>query len=521
MAKHHTQKAQHHTHNETEHKKDENKTHEKDEHKFIDKSIKIFAAINILLIAVSAYFSFIAPAILTIILITFYLLISSDYGKKKIEKIKFYYEIRPYMKYCKSLNHSTTLMGKFLCNLPVKENENEIDTYNDLKEHYGSKWPFMKKVENTRNEKIRVEGKDVKCVSSYNYLDIGRDESAQKAAIDAHNRYSSGNHGPRMLCGNLQILEDLEVKIAKFYKKEHALVFSSGFLACMSTLCGLAKKGDLLLMDKLNHASLRTGAKLCNANTQFFKHNDFKDAERIIKKTKFNRLILVIEGIYSMDGDIGDLPTARKLCDKYDGILIMDEAHSLGTIGKTGHGAEEYFNYTAFADIICGTFTKSISSVGGFLTCNFRTREYYTFYSPGVVFSAPLSAYHCGAAMRAFDIVEEQPERTKKLQENGAYLRKKLVENEFNIGDSCTAIIPVIFRDIEQVILMHDYLLNNGMFTAAVMAPACSLDTPRYRICATSSDNKESLDFIVKMLVEARSKFPESEKVKRLVRLIK
>jgi len=496
-------------------------TNTKNYDKLIDNSVKIFAAVNVLLIAVSLYFSFIIAAVFTILLISFYLLLSSDYGKKKLEQLKFYQEIKPYLKHSKSLNHSTTLMGKYLCDLPCKENETEIDSFNDIMNHYGERWPFMKKVENTRKDLITVEGKPVKCVSSYNYLDLGREESVQKAAVEAHDKYSSGNHGPRMLCGNLQILEDLELKIAKFFGKEHGLVFSSGFLACMSTIAGIARKGDLLLMDKLNHASLRTGAKICPANVQYFKHNDFKDAERLIKKHKYNRLIMVIEGIYSMDGDIGDLPAARKLCDKYGGILVMDEAHSLGTIGKTGHGAEEHFGYTARADIICGTFTKSISSVGGFLTCNLKTREYYTFYSPGLVFSAPLSAYHCGAASRAFDIIEEQPERSIRLQENGTYLRKRLLENGFNIGETCTAIVPVIFRDIEQLINMHHYMLQKGMFTAAVMAPACSLDTPRYRICATSSDNKESLDYLVNMLIDARKQFPESEKIQKLVRLMK
>jgi len=289
----------------------------------------------------------------------------------------------------------------------------------------------------------------------------------------------------------------------------------------MSTISGLAKKGDLLLMDKFSHASLRTGAKVCTAKTVFFKHNDFKDAERIIKKTKFNRLIMVIEGVYSMDGDIGDLPTARKLCDKYNGILIMDEAHSLGTLGKTGHGAEEHFDYKVKADIICGTFTKSISSVGGFLACSAKLREYYTFYAPGLVFSAPLSAYHCGAAYKAFEIIEAEPERSIKCQQNGKYLREKLVENGFNIGDTVTNVIPVIFRDIAQVLTMHGYMLDKGFFTAAVMAPACPLDAPRYRICATSSDTKESLDNIVKVLMDGRKNVPESEKVTKLVALLK
>jgi 7-keto-8-aminopelargonate synthetase-like enzyme len=488
---------------------------------YIDNSLKAFAIVNVVLLPISAYFSTTITIGLLVLLITAYLFISSEYGKKQMDKLKIYMEIRPYLKASKSLNHSTTLIGKYITGLPVKLDETEVETFNEIKDHFGEKWPFMKKVENTRATKIRVEGKDCVCISSYNYLDLGRDERCQIAAVEAANAYSSGNHGPRMLCGNLQILEDLEVKIAKFFKKDHALVFSSGFLACMSTIAGIARKGDLLLMDKLSHASLRTGAKICSAKTVFFKHNDFKDAEKIIKKNKFNRLIMVIEGIYSMDGDIGDLPTARKLCDKYNGILVMDEAHSLGTLGKTGHGTEEHFNYTVSADIICGTFTKSISSVGGFLTCKSNLREYYTFYAPGLVFSAPLSAYHCGAAYKAFEIIENEPQRAQKAQANGEYLRNKLIANGFNIGETVTNVIPVMFRDIIQVVEMHHYMLKKGCFAAAVMAPACPLDAPRYRICATSADTKESLDFIVNLLIEARKAHPESEKIKKLVSVLK
>jgi len=170
----------------------------------------------------------------------------------------------------------------------------------------------------------------------------------------------------------------------------------------MSTISWIARKGDLLLMDKLCHASLRHWAKTCSANVVNFKHNDFADAEKQIKKHKFDRLIMYIEWIYSMYGDIWDLPTARKLCDKYNWILIVDEAHSLWTIWKTGHGVEEYFNYTASADIICGSFTKAISSVWWFLACSKKMRDFYTFYAPWAVFSAPLSAYHAWWALRAF-----------------------------------------------------------------------------------------------------------------------
>lgn len=490
-------------------------------HSLVNKSSTVFLGVNLLVLVACLYFSVYYILAVSVMIASGYLVFNSNYGQKKFSQFKIYQQVKPYLKASKSLNHATTLIGKFIIGMPLKANENEITTFNEIKDHFGKKWPFMVKIKDTRNEKITVEGKPCTCISSYNYLDLGRNEEIQKASIEAANAYSSGNHGPRMLCGNLQILEDLEAKISKFLNKEAALVFSSGFLACMSTISGIARKGDLLLMDKLNHASLKTGAKTCSANVQYFKHNDFADAERIIKKHKFNRLILVIEGIYSMDGDVGNLPVARKLCDKYKGLLVIDEAHSLGTLGKTGRGTAEHFNFAAEADIICGTFTKSISSVGGFLACSREIREYYTFYAPGAVFSAPLSAYHAGAAIKSFEIIEAQPEKVEKLQKNSEYLRNKFRENGFNIGDTVSCVIPVIFRDINQVIQMHSYMLSKGFFTAAVMAPACPLDSPRFRICSSASDSKELMDSIIELFIDAREKNPESDRIKLLIDTIK
>lgn len=498
-----------------------NSCSQKSKESILSKSSLAFIGINLSILVACAFFSIYYVIGASALAVGGYLLFTSEYGQKKISQFKIYQQVKPYLKASKSLNHATTLIGKFIIGMPLKENETEITTFNEIKDNFGQKWPFMVKIKDTRNEKITVEGVPCTCISSYNYLDLGRNEEIQKASIEAANAYSSGNHGPRMLCGNLQILEDLEAKIAKFLNKEAALVFSSGFLACMSTISGIARKGDLLLMDKLNHASLKTGAKTCNANVQYFKHNDFEDAERIIKKHKFNRLIMVIEGIYSMDGDIGNLPVARKLCDKYKGLLVIDEAHSLGTVGKTGRGTAEHFNFVAEADIICGTFTKSISSVGGFLACSREIREYYTFYAPGAVFSAPLSAYHAGAAMKSFEIIENHPEKVEKLQKNSEYLRTKFRENGFNIGETVTCVIPVIFRDINQVIEMHNYMLKKGFFTAAVMAPACPLDSPRFRICSTASDSKELMDKIIELFIDAREKNPESPRIKMLIDTIK
>jgi len=415
----------------------------------------------------------------------------------------------------KSINQSQLFLAKYLFDLEVKDDEDELTSFTEVKNFLEEReqWPYMIPVCNTREKLVSVRGKDVKCISSYAYLDLGRDERVQEEAIKAARAYSTGNHGPRMLCGNLEILEKLETRIAAFFKREGALVFSSGYLACMSAIAGYVRKGDLLLMDKLSHASLKAGAKVSGATPIYFKHNDFVDAENKIKKhlPENGRLIMVIEGVYSMDGDIGTLPVARALTDKYKGFLILDEAHSLGAIGKTGRGTEEYFNYTAKADLICGTFTKSISSVGGFIACSKDLREFYTFYGPGVVFSAPLSAYHAGAADKSFEIIDSEPHIVTRLQENADYFREKFIKNGFDIGDTVTCILPVIFRDTTKCLKMHEYFLKKGIFTSLVMAPACPVTAPRFRITCTSSMTKKDMDEIVEMFIEARAACEDSE----------
>ena len=422
----------------------------------------------------------------------------------------------------KNLNQAQLLLTKALLELEIKPGEDESTSFGDLIDYFGVRYPFMNMIKDTRDEKIWVEGKRMKCISSYSYLSLTEDMRVQNFALESAKKYSTGNHGPRMLCGNLVILEDLEKDIAKFFGRDGALVFSSGFLACMSAIAGIVTKDDLVVMDKLNHSSLKAGVRLSAAGkAHFFKHNDFNDCERIIKKNlrRGQRLILIIEGIYSMDGDIGKLDKAREIVDKYGGLLILDEAHSLGTIGKTGHGTEEHYGYKYKADIICGTFSKSVASVGGYIACNKALRTFYTLYAPGLVFSAPLSAYNTGAAMKAFQLIVQEPEKVTKLQENSKYLRDKFREHKFNIGDSETCVIPVIFNDPLQTINLHYYMKSKGFFTAAVMAPACPILAPRFRITPNCSMNRKDLDDIIELFIEARNechphpKFVEIKKV--------
>ena len=213
-------------------------------------------------------------------------------------------------------------------------------------------------------------------------------------------------------------------------------------------------------MDRLCHNSLVTGATLSKAKIIRHKHNDYKDAERQLKKTSYSgKLYVIMESVYSMDGDIGDLPAARNFSDKYGGFLIIDEAHGLGTIGKTGRGIEEHYDYKYKADLICGSLTKSIGSQGGYICCTEGLRTQFTFKANGSIFSAPISAFNTGAGIKALEIMEREPERVQRLQKTAEYMREQFRKHGFNIGDACTCVVPVIFNDIYKTLHMHKWLL--------------------------------------------------------------
>jgi len=228
-----------------------------------------------------------------------------------------------------------------------------------------------------------------------------------------------------------------------------------------------------------------------------------------------------MESVYSMDGDIGDLPAARKFSDKFGAFLIVDEAHGLGTIGKTGRGIEEHYDYKYSADLICGSLTKSIGSQGGFICCSEGLRTQFTFKANGSIFSAPISAFNTGAGIKALEIMEREPERVERLQKTAVYMREQFRANGFEIGDACTCVVPVIFKDIYKTLHMHKWLLSkHNIFSSMVMAPACPIEAPRFRICATADMTIKEVDELIYALKDARDNCPESDRMKELLEVL-
>lgn len=417
----------------------------------------------------------------------------------------------------KSRRHFFYLMEKQILGLPIQPSETEIDSYLDCKRHLGNRWPFMWEVSNVKSDKIACSG--VQCVpmSSYSYLDLLRNEEVQESAIAAAKEYSSGNHGPRMLGGNTSVLIQLEHKLAQFFGRDAALLCVCGYLACFSACAAISHDRAVLFADARLHASLRAGMRCGQGKTILFKHNDFNDLEKLIRanRHKYVDAWIVIESVYSMDGDIGDLKAAHALAKKYNCRIIMDEAHGLGVLGPTGRGLEEHLGMQGVCTLIVGTFSKSAASVGGYICGPRKLIEYMDFHAPGNVFSAPLPAYCAGAVIKSLDIIEKNPSIVHKAQTNSKRLRELLLDPQiwpegyadawkFKVeGDPCTTVIPLVFQDdIDRVMRIATAMKRRGFMLSAVAYPACPLREPRFRLTATAAYTDELMQSFVKNLVQ-------------------
>lgn len=446
--------------------------------------------------------------------------------QKWVDRVRFGLGAAALKSRAQSMNHWMVMLGKKALGIEIRDGESEMDSYLDIRSHIGDKWPYMWEVDNVKSrDAVNVQGVDCKIFSSYGYLDLLRDESVQEAAIAAARTYATGNHGPRMLGGNTKILRELEQKFAKWLGREDSLLCSAGYLACMSAGVALCRKGQIVLADDRCHASLRAGLKMCGAKVIFFKHNDFADAEALAKKhlrtvaapgAERTRGWVMIESVYSMDGDVGDLPAAAKLARKWGLKIICDEAHGLGVLGKTGRGLEEHYGLPlgSEVDVVVGTFSKSFSSVGGFIVTDSRTVKFLDFYAPGNVFSAPLSAYHAGGVLRALEIIESSPQLIAKVQKNSKELRRLLESVQWPVGtaetlkfelegDGATCVLPIVFpNDPIRMMTIADKMRRKGIQLAAVCAPACPVRRPRFRLTATSAYTQEDMEMFVAKLVE-------------------
>lgn len=352
--------------------------------------------------------------------------------------------------------------------------------------------------------RVKVAGHgEMIMLGSYSYLGLIGHPKISEAAVAAVNKYGSGTHGVRLLAGTLTIHRELEETIARFKGTEAAMTFSSGYVTNLSTISSLLRKGDVVICDKLNHASIVDGCMLAQAEFIRFRHNDMAHLERRLADcTTTGRKLVVVDAVFSMDGDIINLPEVSRLCRLYGAYLMVDEAHSIGVIGATGHGIEEHFGLPASTiDIKMGTLSKTIPSAGGYVAGSAELINFLKHEARAFIFSAALPPSSAGAAMAAFEVIEEEPERIQRLQRNYHFLAGSLREAGFNLMNTETAILPVMCGSLENAAMLAAYCQKRGIFVQAIVAPVVPAGQARLRACVSANHRLDDLAYCAETLV--------------------
>ncbi len=336
--------------------------------------------------------------------------------------------------------------------------------------------------------------------ASNDYLNLSNHPKVKEAGINAVMKYGAGAGSVPLLGGTTDLHITLENKIAKFKGCENAIIYTSGYGSNCSSILSMLTNEDVAIVDMLAHASLIDGCK--NTNLKYFKHNDVESLEGILKRFKnvYRTKLVIIDGVYSMDGDIAHLDKIIEIAKQYDAYVMVDEAHSTGVLGGNGRGTPEHFNLSGKVDIVCGTFSKALGGVGGFVASNKELIDLLHFYSRGYMFSTAMAPQIVGSLLTALDIIEEEPERRRKLWNNIRYFKQGLLNLGFNIGNSQTAIFPIIIGNdfITKEICRELHEMN--IYVNPILYPAVSKRLSRIRMSIMSEHSQAHFDTVLNVL---------------------
>ncbi len=354
------------------------------------------------------------------------------------------------------------------------------------------------------NGRVHVKGRgEMIMLGGYSYLGLIGHPKINQAAQEAIERYGTGTYGVRLLAGTLDLHSELERKIAEFKGTADAVTFSSGYVTNLATISALLRKGDVVICDKLNHASIVDGCLLSLAKFVRFRHNDMEHLEyRLASADPSARKLVVVDAVFSMDGDVIDLPEVSRLCRQYGAYLMVDEAHSIGVLGKTGHGIEEHFGLpNDTVDIKMGTLSKTIPSAGGYVAGSDELCQFLKHEARGFIFSAALPPASAAAALAALEVIEEEPERSQRLQRNYFHFSDQLRAAGFDLLQTETAIIPIMCFELEKAALLAHYCQQRGIFVQAIVAPVVPEGQARLRSTVCATHTLEDLDYCVETLI--------------------
>ena len=356
-------------------------------------------------------------------------------------------------------------------------------------------YPYFHALSTYQDSVVTIEGRRTIMLGSNNYMGLTCDPRVMNAAIDAVKNFGSGCSGSRFLNGTLVLHNQLEEELAAFVNKESALTFSTGYQTNLGIVSAITGPRDMIFSDRGNHASIVDASRMSFSKTVKYAHNDIDELrDKLQRVPKDVGKLIVTDGVFSMEGDIARLPEIVEIAREFGARVMVDDAHGLGMIGECGRGTANYYGLEDEVDIIMGTFSKSLASLGGYVAAKEYITHYIRHHSRPFIFSASIPPACCGAALEALRIMQREPERPKRLKENGDYLRAKFHEAGITIGDSETAIVPVMTYETERTFKIHHMLLMAGVYCNPVIAPAVKEGECLLRTSCTATHTREQLD---------------------------
>lgn len=362
-------------------------------------------------------------------------------------------------------------------------------------------YPYFRAISGKQGTEVEMEGQKVLMFGSNAYTGLTGDQRIIDAAKAALDKYGSGCAGSRFLNGTVDLHVQLEKEFAEFEHKDDALCFSTGFFVNSGVLAVICGREDYIICDERDHASIVDGRRLSFAKQLKFKHNDMEDLEKVLQKCEPNAVkLIVVDGVFSMEGDLANLPEIIRLKKKYNAAVMVDEAHGIGVFGKEGRGVCDHFGVLDDVDIVMGTFSKSLASIGGFVAADFDTINYLRHTCRTYIFSASNTPAATAAAMEALHIIRKEPERMQRLWDTTNYALKRFREEGFEIGDTESPIIPLYVRDVDKTFLVTKLAFDNGVFINPVIPPACAPQDTLVRFALMATHTKEQVEKGVQVL---------------------
>lgn len=362
-------------------------------------------------------------------------------------------------------------------------------------------YPYFRAITSKQGPEVEMDGHKVLMFGSNAYTGLTGDKRVIEAAHNALDKYGSGCAGSRFLNGTLDIHIQLEKELAEFEHKDDALCFATGFSVNAGVIAMVVGRGDYIICDDRDHASIVDGRRLSFATQLHYKHNDMEDLERVLQKLPEEAVkLIVVDGVFSMEGDLAKLPEIVKLKHKYNCSIMVDEAHGLGVFGKQGRGVCDHFGLSDEVDLIMGTFSKSLASVGGFIAGDKDTINFLRHTCRTYIFSASDTPAATAAALEALHILQDEPKRLEHLWDVTNYALKRFKEEGFEIGDTESPIIPLYVRDIEKTFLVTKLAFENGVFINPVIPPACAPQDTLVRFALMASHTQEQVERGVQIL---------------------